>query len=454
MSTRGLGARLSLWLALQSMVGLGLVCGALYMGFDWTLDQRRHETLAQKETAVRDLLAQTRGAHRPEDVPHLLQDMLAGHGDLGLRLVDGTGRTVFSRLLPDSAATTAPTHHFKLSVAQDATPSQVTLQLDPRADQVLLHRMAWLLLAAAIFGTGAIALGGRLLVRHGLAPLHQLAEQTARLTPDTLAAASLAHRLDGRAQPAELQPLIGQFNALLDRLAAAYAQMEAFNADVAHELNTPLATMISGSHLALRQAASRDELHELLGSHLEELDRLAHIVADMLFLSRAQRGSGARRTAVPSLAALVAEVAEFHEAALADAHLTLRIEGDAAVSVDAGLLQRAVSNLLGNATRHARKGTEVLLRIQPLNTDATQITVENFGDSIATEHLPRLFNRFFRADTARAQADRHHGLGLAIVAAIAKLHGGGTVAQSHAGHTCIGLWLANMTQPSSNGPAS
>ena len=454
MSARGLGARLSLWLALQSMIGLGLVCGALYFGFDWTLDQRRDETLAQKETAVRDLLAQTRGAHRPEDVPHLLQDMLAGHGDLGLRLVDGAGQVLFSRLLPQAVVATAPVHHFQMSVTDMPAPVQVTLQLDPSADQALLQRVAWLLLAAALAGTAAIALGGRLLVRRSLAPLHQLVAQTSQLTPYTLSADSLAHRLDGRAQPAELQPLIVQFNALLDRLAASYAQMEAFNADVAHELNTPLATLISGSQLALRQAASKDELQELLGSQLEELDRLAHIVADMLFLSRAERGSGARRSAVPSLAALVADVAEFHEAALADARLTLRIEGDAAVRVDAGLLQRAVSNLLGNATRHARAGTEVVLRIRTLETCTTQITVENSGSTIAPDHLPRIFDRFFRADTARAQADRHHGLGLAIVAAIARLHGGGTLAQSQAGRTCIGLWLADMTQTSSSCAAS
>lgn len=454
MSARGLGAQLSLWLALQSVIGLSVICGALYLGFDWTLSQRRDETLAQKEAAVRDLLAQTRGAHRPEDVPHLLQDMLAGHGDLGLRLVDGAGQVVFSRQLTKAVATTGPVHRFQLSIKDMPAPVQVTLQLDPSADQALLQRVAWLLLAAALVGTAAIALGGRLLVRRSLAPLHQLVAQTSQLTPRALSADSLAHRLDGRAQPAELQPLIVQFNALLDRLAASYLQMESFNADVAHELNTPLATMISGSQLALRKPASREELHELLGSHLEELDRLAHIVADMLFLSRAQRSSGARRTAVTSLAVLAAEVAEFHEAALTDAQLSLRIEGDAAVSADAGLLQRAVSNLLGNATRHAHARTEVLLRIQSLDAGVTQVTVENYGDSIAPDHLPRLFDRFFRADTARAQADRHHGLGLAIVAAIAKLHSGGTVAHSQTGRTCIGFWLVNITKSSSNGSGS
>lgn len=448
MSARSLGARLSLWLALQSLAGLGLVCGALYLALDWTLAQRRHETLAQKETAVRELLAEGRADHRPEELPHLLDDMLAGHGDLALTLTDGAGRAVFARPLP--ADVPAPAHRFAVTVDGWPAPVQATLQLDPRADAALLQRMAWLLLLAALGGTAVISLGGWLLVRLGLGPLRQLAAQTGRLDADTL-----AQRLDGRAQPAELQPLIAQFNALLDRLATAYAQMEAFNADVAHELNTPLATLISGSELALRRAHSAAELQEVLGSNLEELDRLAHIVADMLFLSRAQRGSSARRTQVASLATLAAEVAEFHEAALQQAALSVRIAGDAAAAVDAGLLQRALSNLLGNATRHATPGSRVLLAIARQD-GRTAITVENQGATIAPEHLPRLFDRFFRADPARSQADQHHGLGLAIVAAIARMHGGGTLAESAGGRTCIGLWLgdAQMTQTSSDGAAS
>ncbi|CAN7475867.1 heavy metal sensor histidine kinase [Pseudorhodoferax sp. LjRoot39] len=448
MTSRSLGARLSLWLALQSLAGLGLVCGALYLALDWTLAQRRHETLAQKETAVRELLAEGRADHRPEELPHLLDDMLAGHGDLALTLTDGAGRTVFARPLP--ADVPAPAHRFAVTVDGWPAAVQATLQLDPRADAALLRRMAWLLLLAALGGTAVISLGGWLLVRLGLAPLRQLAAQTGRLDADTL-----AQRLDGRAQPAELQPLIAQFNALLDRLATAYAQMEAFNADVAHELNTPLATLISGSELALRKSHSAAELQEVLGSNLEELDRLAHIVADMLFLSRAQRGSSARRTQVASLAALAAEVAEFHEAALQQATLAVRIEGDASAAVDAGLLQRALSNLLGNATRHATPGSTVRLAIARQD-GRTEITVENAGAAIAPEHLPRLFDRFFRADPARSQADQHHGLGLAIVAAIARMHGGGTLADSSGGRTRIGLWLGEMqmTQTSSNGAAS
>ncbi|KQP13188.1 heavy metal sensor histidine kinase [Pseudorhodoferax sp. Leaf267] len=436
---RSLGARLSLWLALQSMAGLGLVCGALYLGMDWTLRERQHDTLVQKEQAVRDQVSMESAGRRAEDLSHLLEAMLAGHSDVGLKLVDGLGRTVFDRPLQGAVSSTgAHAHVVTLTVPHLPGPVSMSLELDTSADTDLLRRTGWMLLLAAVGGAAMVSAGGFILVRRSLKPLHHLVAQTRRLEAETL-----QRRLDGSAQPAEMQPLIAQFNALLGRLSAAYAQMEAFNADVAHELNTPLTILISSSELALRKARSLAELQEVLGSNLEELGRLARIVADMLFLSRAHRGIGARRAPVDSLAVLAADVAEFHEATLEEAGILLRIEGDAAVQADARLLQRALSNLLGNAVRHATPGSAVALQIVAEGAGRVEIAVENEGPTVAPEHLPRLFDRFFRADPARSHADRNHGLGLSIVAAIADMHQGGTLARSAAGRTRIGLWIAD-----------
>lgn len=437
--TRSLGARLSLWLAMQSMVGLGLVCGALYLAMDWTLRERQHDTLLQKEMAVRDQVAQSLGKVDPQELVHLLDAMLAGHADLGVRLEDGKGRIIFEHALAQGASSTGVhSHAIEVALGDVPGPLRMSLELDTRADAALLRSIAWMLVLAAVGGAAMVSTGAWVLVRWNLLPLHQLVVQTQRVTADTL-----ERRLDGSEQPAELQPLIAQTNALLNRLSAAYTQMEAFNADVAHELNTPLATLISSSELALRKAKSMAELQEVLGSNLEELDRLARIVADMLFLSRAHRSVGARREPVASLAQLAADVVEFHEAALQEAGLVLQLQGNASGAVDARLLQRALSNLLSNATRHATSGSSVALRIRRTDADAIEISVENEGQTIAPEHLPRLFDRFFRADPARSHADRNHGLGLAIVAAIAHMHQGGTLAESRNGRTRIGLWLAD-----------
>lgn len=437
--TASLRSRLSRWLALQTMLGLGLVCAVVYVVIALTLSQRQDDTLTRKQATVEHLLTEGRGAHDLVGVRHLLNDFLAGHDELSLRLVDGQGLVILETSERQPPLSQSKRRTFDVRLPADAGSSgQAVLVLDMRTDEFLLDRLAWTLTVTALTGALVVSVGGFLLVRLGLAPLHRLVEQTRQVT-----AADLDRRLDGTGQADELQPLIRQFNALLDRLSVAYKQMEAFNADVAHELNTPLTTLISSCELALRKERSDEELRETLGSNLEELHRLASIIGDMLFLSSADRGVPARRGWTASLAALVKEVLEFHEAALLDAGLTAKVLGDAAAAVDARLLRRALSNLLGNATRYARTGSAILVRIQRLEAGGVSIVVHNEGPSIEALHLPRLFDRFYRADPSRAHADQNHGLGLAIVAAIARMHGGQAVAESTGGATWIGLILSD-----------
>lgn len=446
-----LARRLARALALQTIVGLGLVCVAVYLVIALTLASRQREALDHKQTSIEHLLREGRDMHAPAALTHMLNDFLTGHEELSLRIApEGGGAALYELLRQpvDDARSTARRFAVQVPVAEGGVQSmQALLLLDRRPDDRLLRHLAWTLALAAVAGALLVSWAGTWLVRMGLAPLHSLVEQTRGLS-----AQDLARRLDDSRQPQELRPLIAQFNALLDRLAVAYRQMEAFNADVAHELNTPLTTLISSCELALRKPRSAAELQDVLASNLEDLQRMAGIVADMLFLSHADRGEGARRSAVPSLAALAAEVAEFHEAALLDAQLQVRIDGDAAVAVDARLLRRALSNLLGNATRHATPGSTVVVEIAlhapsqgtepaPALPQRLRVAVCNAGPDIAPEHLPRLFDRFYRAEAARSHADRNHGLGLAIVAAIARMHGGETWAESGRGQTRIGLLL-------------
>jgi two-component system heavy metal sensor histidine kinase CusS len=229
----------------------------------------------------------------------------------------------------------------------------------------------------------------------------------------------------------------------MDRLQQAVQQLEAFNADVAHELRTPLATLIGETEVALSRERSAPALQETLASNLEEMQRLAALVNDMLFLSQADRGAIARRGEPVSLAELARQVSEFHEATLEDAGVTLRVDGDASVPVDVPLVKRALSNLIGNATRFATRGSTIVVQIAPDADGQFQVVVENAGEAIQPDHLPRLFDRFFRADSSRCCDDaQHHGLGLAIVAAIARMHAGRTLAESAAGTTRVGFTLA------------
>ena len=438
-SAMGVRQRMSVWLALQAMLDLGLVCSAVQLVIAVTLTERQDETLDQKQAIVRHLVNEGRTALGADGIKHVLDAVLAGHDNLALRLQSAEGADLYASPTRQSELTRFKRLAFELESPVMTTGTiRVELNLDTQADDVLLSRLAITLAASALIGTLLVSLGGFWLVHLGLKPLQLLVEQTRRLTPSLV-----NNRLDGSVQPQELQPLIAQFNALLDRLALAYKQMEGFNADVAHELNTPLATLISSCELALRKSRDVAELRDVLGSNLEDLHRMAAIIGDMLFLSNADRGVGARRSELPRLAALVGEVIEYHEASIQEAALSAEVRGDAVGWVDARLLRRAVSNLLGNATRYATPGSTVLVQIEHLPNEQVAISVVNQGPTIAPEHLPRLFDSFYRADPARAHGDRNHGLGLSIVAAIARLHDGQTFAASSAGVTRMGLTLAS-----------
>jgi two-component system heavy metal sensor histidine kinase CusS len=432
-----LGRRLSYWLALQSLAGLVVVCAAVYGATHLGFQTRQSEELVQKQVQLRHLLAESVRDGDVATLRHKLDDFFIGHPDMTLALTRaGDGTEFYRRASPLPKGNVRVAQFTLPAPAPEQGSLHAVLTLDIRDDAALLRRIGFTLAAAALAGTLLVSAGGFLLVRLGLRPLRDLVNQTRQLAADTL-----HRRLDGSAQPEELEPLIAQFNELLGRLELAYEQLEGFNADVAHELCTPLATLIGSTELALRKARDADELREVLGSNLEELQRVAGIVHDMLFLSQADRGASARRVPTRSLAALAQQVCNYHEAALVDAGLSMEIVGDAEGSFDAPLLQRALSNLIGNATRYAQRGSSVRVLITRAPEGEAQLMVENHGVTIEPHDLPRLFDRFYRGDAARTHADRNHGLGLSIVAAIARMHGGRPLVTSSGGISSIGMSL-------------
>lgn len=448
-----LARQLSWFLAVQTILGLGLVCAVVYLVTALTLANRQQHSLDDKQNAIELLLRESSSSHNLESLHEILREFLTNHNDTSLRIADqGQSGMVFFQWMRDSANDSHVISRefpvkFKL-IDEPPRTMQALLVLDRRQDDFLLLRLAWTLVLASLVGTLLVSLTGVWLVRKGLSPLRLLVEQTKQVS-----AQNLQIRLDGSNQPQELKPLISQFNALLDHLSAAYQQMEAFNADVAHELNTPLTTLISSCELALRKPRTAQELQDILASNLEDLRRMAGIVADMLFLSHADRGKEARRSQVASIAQLAGEVIEFHEASLQEARLSISIVGDATAEADAPLLRRAISNLLGNATRYAIPESTVSVEIssrglipgQAMNQcGVISIDVVNDGLAIDSKHISRIFDRFYRSDSSRTRADMNHGLGLAIVAAIARMHGGATYAKSENGRTRVGFTLSNI----------
>lgn len=437
-----LGRRLSVWLALQGLVAALLVSGTVYAVNFWVLRVRQQEELKLKSEVVRHALAETAKSADVDELRHKLADFLAGHEDMVLSVTTDKGHVFYDsggRHAPGAGASAARLRRVSWLDRWSTDGSQavtVNLGLDVSRDDALLTRLAWVLLAASLAGAAVVTVTGFLLVTRGLGPVRELSAQV-----DAVALGQPGMRLDGAGQPSELLPLVERFNALLARVERAYRQLEGFNADVAHELRTPLTTLIGSSELALQRDRPADDLRDVIAENLKDLRRLAIIVNDMLFLSQADRGAAARRSQVDSLAAVLSEIIDYHDAALQDRGLSAVCEGDAAGAFDISLLRRAVSNLLSNATRYAAPGSMIRVRIES-KTGGVRIAVENVGPAIDAEHLPRLFDRFYRVERSRRQSGAaNYGLGLAIVAAIARMHSGEPFASSGHGVTTIGLDL-------------
>jgi two-component system, OmpR family, heavy metal sensor histidine kinase CusS len=349
----------------------------------------------------------------------------AGRGTLTLPLSGRTYRTLSMRLAPFNERPAV-----RLIVGVDMAPFDHTLR-------TFLMALTLLLLGAV----AVVTVLGWWIARIGLRPLQRLSEQARALRPKTLSQRLRLERL-----PVELEDLTVAFNGALGRLEDAYRQLEAFNADVAHELRTPLANMIGGTQVALSRPRSAVEFEETLQSNLEELERLRSIVNDMLFLARADQGEAATGLTAADVAHEVEMTIEFFEPLLDETGATVAIEGDLRIraTMNVALFRRALSNLLQNAIEHSAAQARLVVSISRRG-GAIWIAVANPGATIAATHLPRLFDRFYRVDSSRHDAGdvRGHGLGLAIVKAVASMHGGATLATSDAGVTTIAFSLAD-----------
>ena len=372
-----------------------------------------------------------------DELKHQLADFMTGHHELKLEVRDASNQIAFESSHDDPKAHYVDEVEFEILLP--GGPEQrgmVVIQYDGKINSELLKQLAATLALVTIVGSFIASWGAYRLVKKGLKPVDDLAVQTAALN-----ATSINSRLDGSAQPDELQPLVSQFNQLLERLSASYRQLEHFNTDVAHELNTPLTTLITSTELALRKPKEKIELTELLGSNLEELDRMSSIVKDMLFLSHAERGSVARCIKVPSLATVADEVVDYHEAEVAEAALKTEVHGDAAGEFDVQLIKRALSNLLSNAISYADPATTLDIKISQTADEQICVTVVNSGTSIPGDKINHIFNRFYRVDESRVNRAGNHGLGLSIVAGVASMHGGAPFAYCSENKTSIGFCI-------------
>jgi len=294
-----------------------------------------------------------------------------------------------------------------VQVAFDATQEAVVLA--KYRDEALLAMG----LAALTF-----VLLASVVTRKGLQPLEEIAQAAGRIT-----ASRLAERIGQRSWPTELAALASAFDSMLAGLERSVSRMSQFSADLAHELRTPLNNLIGEAEVALSRKRSAEEYRDTIESSLEECGRLSRLTEELLFLARVESDRSPLEKHPLEARDLADDVKGLYDAVGEERGIELRCEGAARVTASPMLLRRALINLVSNAVKYTPAGGRVEISIARA-AEGTEICVRDDGDGIPEEHLPRIFDRFYRVDSARSRDPGGTGLGLAIVKSIVDLHGG------------------------------
>jgi two-component system, OmpR family, heavy metal sensor histidine kinase CusS len=363
-----------------------------------------------------------------------------------VRVLDPAGATIgqttgMETLLPAnifppvaSRETAAPSEHrvdgklFALTTRHaHAGGQQFTIQVaqDRSSDEQVERKFGILVLVVLSGSILASILIAIPVTRRGLRPLEEMKRSLERIGPT-----HLNERVAPANWPRELQPLAIAFDEMLKRLDDSFTRLSQFSADLAHELRTPIANMLGEAQVALSRDRSAAEYRETIESTIGECERLSGIVDNLLFVARADAATEPVERIRFDARAAVEKIAAFYETIAEDRHVAINCSGQGQISADPALFERAVGNLVDNALRFTPENGSIQIALAERTNDF-EVAVSDNGSGVAPEHLPRVFDRFYRAEPSRGSDGA--GLGLALVKSIVDLHGGTARIQSEVG---------------------
>jgi two-component system heavy metal sensor histidine kinase CusS len=435
--SRSIASRL-IWLyTIAATVVLSCGMGILY----WIVVRHINE---ENNLFLRDKLAALREDLYEESAPQALNEELkasqSGEDTYWIRVYDPIRQIIaatptMDELLPEKAF---PSAAFPGSAAAKATkyrnssgrsfllmavteavngrPYTVQIAQDCSRDTQFAQKFALLLLAVGACGalaSGAIAFG---VTKRELRPLQQMAQAVERID-----AKQLHERVPALGWPRELQPLAAAFNKMVARLESSFTRLSEFSADLAHEFRTPIGNMRGEAEVVLTRARMPNDYRAVIESSVEEYDRLSGMIDNLLFLARSETADAPIECSLFDAGAAVAKIGDYFETALEEQNIKISCLGECEVYAEPILFRRAVSNLVSNAVRVTAPGGTVFVSVLT-GESVSKIAVTDSGPGIASEHLSRVFDRFYRVDASRTS--KGHGLGLALVRSIMQIHKG------------------------------
>lgn len=436
-------------LTLRLTVLFSAVAAVVFLAFGWTIlhalgkhfysgDIKEIEEIAR---ALEQSLTTLKSRDDLSRIEQRFDDLLVGHHSASLQVIDAEGIPLYTSPSPDFSSIPLPADkqlsqgvirewrvakdNYRVLIRRIAAsqpdakgPYTVLIAVGTNYHLDFLHNFQRILWPIILGGIAAMGVMGWMVVQRGHRPLHRIVEQISRIS-----ASKLSSRLSVEGVPAELIELPQSFNELLQRLEESFTRLSNFSADIAHELRTPVTNLMTQTQVALSQGRSAEEYREILYSNMEEYERLAQMIGDMLFLAKADNGLTPPNCEHINLEDEVQKLFEYYEAWAEERRVSLVLAGNARIQGDRLMLRRALSNLLSNAIRHTPPGERVKVTLKQ-TAGTAHIVVENPGAPIAPEHLEKLFDRFYRVDPSRQRRGEGAGLGLAIAKSIVETHGG------------------------------
>lgn len=437
--------RLTWWYGGVLAVVLAAFGASVYWMMGGQLMNRLDDGLREE---LSDVLGEIERATDRESMLYWLDRRFAGHEGFDFQITAPDGTRIFSnprlgeRRLPVPGNLATEQNVFTEVEAENrrwrvinrmvtGPDSPLTVQV-ARSLEPYDHEMGELLAVLLITGPAALIAalsGGYFLAGRALAPVERMTA-----TANEITAQRLDRRLDVVNRDDELGRLAETINGMIERLERSFREMQRFTADASHELRTPIAIVRTEAEVAFAKPLDDAEKQNLLGNILEECERLGHITEQLLTLSREDAGIGRMVREPVDLAAMASETAEVMRP-LADAkgqRLEVKAEEGAIVHGDPTRLRQVFYNLLDNAIKYTPEGGQVEVTTEFADS-TVQLTVHDSGIAIPAEHLPHVFDRFYRVDKARSRAQGGSGLGLSIVQSVVAAHGGRVEIGSHAG---------------------
>jgi two-component system heavy metal sensor histidine kinase CusS len=464
--------------AIVSIGTLGVVGAYLYASLDTQLRQADDAELVRTIEAARHRLLETASPQAVRDKPYLFQNLASLRKNLVLILRSLKGQPLLEvnplrEPLPSMIPMPADRTFTAAALTDWRSADGVPLRLGS-AYGLLSNRIERVEIVAALVSNGgggllakyrariiegtvagavvAVVLG-LVLIRAGLRPLRKVASEAAAVT-----ISRLQTRLDAKSAPRELQDLVTAVNGMLERIEDGFQRLSQFSADVAHDLRTPISNLLGQTQVTLSKPRTVEEYQSLLASNVEEFERLARMVENMLFLARADNAQVALRKVPLDIRAELLRIAEYFEGMAEERGVAIRInsgqedadKGACKVELvaDPILFRRAVSNVVANAIRYTPPDGTIDLSFARIENEVI-VSVRNPGLGIEREHLPHLFDRFYRADPSRPGSALSAGLGLAIVQSIVHLHGGRVEVESDPGDSTAFRLVLPLGQPGS-----